>query len=194
MIVFPGDPRPQVKDINTIEEHGYNQKFLSFASHTGTHIDAPNHILAGGKTLDTYPLEKFYGKAAVVEVKTPTINEDNIVQKIDLIEQVDFVLFRSGWDKFWNEPEYFLGYPYFTDAAASLLTSYNIKGIGIDTISPDEINSLSVHRLLLSADILIIENLTGLSRLPDNTIFDFWAIPLKIKNADGAPVRCWAEI
>ncbi len=194
MIVFPGDPPPQVKDINTIEEHGYNQKVLSFASHTGTHIDAPDHILAGGKTLDTYPLEKFYGKAAVVEVKTPTINEDNIVQKIDLIEQVDFVLFRTGWDKFWNKPEYFSNYPYFTEKAARKLITFRIKGIGIDTISPDKIDSLSVHRLLLSADILIIENLRGLSRLPGNTIFDFWAIPLKIKDADGAPVRCFAKI
>lgn len=38
-------------------------------SHTGTHIDAPYHFFAGGKTIDQIPVEHFQGNAVVLNLE-----------------------------------------------------------------------------------------------------------------------------
>ena len=69
------------------------------------------------------------------------------------------------------------------------------KGIGIDAISIDPIDSfeLPMHRIVLGAGLVIVENLTNLEQLIDRT-FRFAALPLKYENADGAPVRAVALV
>ena len=72
------------------------------------------------------------------------------------------------------------------------MSEFARKGIGIDAISIDPIDSrdLPVHKLLLGAGLIVVENLTGLEVLPQS--FDFMALPLKIAEADGSPVRAAA--
>ena len=67
------------------------------------------------------------------------------------------------------------------------------KGIGVDAISIDPIDSfeLPMHRIVLGAGLVIIENLTNLEQLVGH-VFRFAALPLKYENADGAPVRAVA--
>lgn len=69
------------------------------------------------------------------------------------------------------------------------------KGIGIDAISIDPIDSfeLPMHRIVLGAGLVIVENLTNLEGLIGRT-FRFAALPLKYENADGAPVRAVAFV
>jgi len=52
MPVYPGTEPPRLEVGCSITEHGFAEKRLSFFSHTGTHIDAPSHLLAKGKSLD----------------------------------------------------------------------------------------------------------------------------------------------
>ena len=82
-----------------------------------------------------------------------------------------------------------------TTEAAKWLSGFDLKAVGFDYVSVDAMDAseLPNHRILLSKEILIIENLTDLDKLPE-TKFDFFAIPLKIENADGSPVRAFAEI
>jgi kynurenine formamidase len=77
---------------------------------------------------------------------------------------------------------------------SSWLTSFPLKAIGFDTISPDPVTSTDLpnHNILLEKEVLIIENLTNLDQLIDHT-FDFYCIPLPIGQADGAPVRAFAK-
>jgi kynurenine formamidase len=74
--------------------------------------------------------------------------------------------------------------------AALYLTSFNLKGIGSDTISFDPVDSveLPVHHILLLKGLILIENLVNLTSLPKHN-FAFSCFPLKIKNGDGSPVR-----
>ena len=76
---------------------------------------------------------------------------------------------------------------------ARLIASYGKKGVGVDTFSVDPMDppSLEAHRILLSAGVLIVENLNDLNLVKD-TVFEFYALPLKFENADGAPVRALA--
>ncbi|MDD4159991.1 MAG: cyclase family protein, partial [Synergistaceae bacterium] len=61
MMVFPGDTPPSVKKAATMEENGWRSTLISFSSHTGTHMDAPSHMIPDGKSLDLLPSETFFG-------------------------------------------------------------------------------------------------------------------------------------
>ena len=66
--MFPGLPKPEITPHCTVEEAGANVTRLSFISHTGTHIDAPRHMLDGAQTVDEISLDRLIGEAAVVDI------------------------------------------------------------------------------------------------------------------------------
>lgn len=86
-------------------------------------------------------------------------------------------------------------YPLLSYKAAKWITTLRLKGLGVDMISVDEVDSaaLPIHNILLVHDTIAIENLTNLQLLPSSD-FMFSCFPLKIKNADGSPVRAAAFI
>jgi len=55
--VFPGDIAPQISSAFTIEKNGFNEKKLFLYLHTGTHVDAPYHVLKSGKASDKFGLD-----------------------------------------------------------------------------------------------------------------------------------------
>ena len=61
--VFPGDPIPAIERVCTLEKEGCAVSRLSFGSHTGTHVDAPSHILNNGLTVDKLELKNLMGMA-----------------------------------------------------------------------------------------------------------------------------------
>ena len=61
MPVYPGTEKPVLTTACTIETAGYRETLLHMYSHTGTHMDAPAHMIARGRTLDSYGVEKFVG-------------------------------------------------------------------------------------------------------------------------------------
>jgi kynurenine formamidase len=48
-----------------------------------------------------------------------------------------------------------------------------------------------VHRVLLEAGVVIVEGLTNLDRIQSEVV-EFIALPLKVLDGDGAPVRAVA--
>ncbi|MDD3808422.1 MAG: cyclase family protein [Candidatus Pacebacteria bacterium] len=196
MTVYPGTPSPIIKDYSTIGKEGFAELLLTMVTHTGTHIDAPCHIMKGAKKLSDFPLDKFAGRAIVIDCGGKDgISLELLKSRENDINKVEFVLFRSGWSRKWEEDDYFGKFPVLTTEAAQWLSGFDLKAVGFDYVSVDAMDAseLPNHRILLSKEILIIENLTDLDKLPE-TKFDFFAIPLKIENADGSPVRAFAEI
>ncbi len=196
MTVYPNTLKPSFEPSNTIERDGFAELKLTMATHTGTHIDAPCHLIKGEKALSDFPLDKFIGKAIVIDCeRKDEISLELLKSRENDINEVEFVLFRSGWSRKWEEKDYFGKYPVLTAEAAQWLSEFKLKAVGFDYVSVDAMDAskLPNHRILLSKDILIIENLTCLNKLPE-TEFDFYAIPLKIENADGSPVRAFAEL
>ena len=198
MTVFPGT-QPPVFDVgSSIETDGFEEKKITMFSHTGTHMDAPAHIIPGALTLDQFDIEQFGGQACVVDVggiETAKIEVGDLEARAELIGVCDFVILRSGWSRLWESEEYFRDFPVLSPAAAQWLVEAGIKGLGIDMISVDEVDSteLAVHNILLSANLVIIENLTNLEPVPDS-VCSFYCFPLRIDQADGSPVRAVAAI
>ena len=192
MPVYPGTEKPVFSDGTSLEKEGFLEKKISFFSHTGTHMDAPAHILKEGKTLDALHVESFMGKALCIDVTGEFIEEEFLRKYEGELKDVDFVVFRSGWSKFWGDEKYFRDFPTLTCKAAEFLCEFDLKGIGLDMISIDKVENetLSIHKIILAKEIVIIENLTNLGKLPKS--FELCVLPLHVKDADGAPVRAVA--
>lgn len=194
MTVFPGTGTPAFIDEYTLEKNGFREKTMHMCSHTGTHVDAPAHILDEGASLDMLPPDRFTGTGAIVRAKNTVITRNELLDLEQHIKTADFILIHTQWDRYWHSPDkYAKDFPVLHKEAALFLASCGLKGVGIDAISVDTSDStdLPVHNILLGAGMVIIENLTNLQTLPDSG-FTFYALPLNIKNGDGSPVRAVA--
>lgn len=199
MPVFPGDPAPSVKRVMTAEKDGAAVSLLTLGSHTGTHMDAPAHMAAGGRTLDELPCESFFGLALVADVSKLAgrrIERADITAPPAGIGSVDFLLLYTGWSAKWGDASYTRGSPALSEDAALWLAALKLKGVGVDAMSLDEAGSETcrVHKILLGSGLLIIENMRNLELLTAAGTFCFAALPLPFKNADGAPVRAAAVL
>ena len=192
MPVYPGTEQPRLTTACTIEEVGYRETLLHMYSHTGTHMDAPAHMLPDGAALDRYPGEKFVGAAIVVDCRGEKDISLPLLQRYDL-SGVDFVLFCTGWDKKWGTPAYYENFPCLTAEAAAYLAALPLKGVGEDSISLDPCDSTDLpnHSTLMKADFINTENLKGLDALLGRR-FTFVTLPLKFENADGCSCRAIA--
>ena len=192
MPVYPGTEQPRLTTACTIEEVGYRETLLHMYSHTGTHMDAPAHMLPDGATLDSYAPEKLAGAAVVVDCRGEKAITLPLLQRYDL-SGVDFVLFCTGWDKKWGTPAYYENFPCLTAEAAAYLAALPLKGVGEDSISLDPCDSTDFpnHITLMKVDFINTENLTGLDALLGRR-FTFVTLPLKFENADGCSCRAIA--
>ena len=194
MPVYPGCIPPTIQQANTVEEAGYAEKFISIYTHTGTHIDAPAHMLADGKTLDQLGAGHFVGKAYVVDVSgLPTIEKAFLEAQEGSIHGCDFVLFHTGWARHWGKQRYFENFPVLSLEATRWLSERGLKGIGFDAISVDPVGSTDFqnHLVLFRAGMISIENLKSLDALIGKR-FLFSCLPLSIEAADGSLVRAVA--
>ena len=200
MTVYPDTVGPKFEVLNTVEKHGFTELKMTVVTHSGTHIDAPCHILKNAKSIDQFPIEKFIGNAIVIPCQDKQeINLKYLQTFEDKITQIDFILFFTGWQYKWNTKDYFDDCPIPTREAAMWLTKFKLKGIGFDAFSVDKVipakkvtsENLPNHFILLEKEILLIENLTNLDKLPD-CVFSFQCLPLNVENADGSPVRAIA--
>ena len=196
MPVYPGTDTPVIATGCTIEDNGFVEKKITLYSHTGTHMDAPAHMIEKSKTLDQLSIDHFYGKAVLVNMssdKRLKIDIDDLAFCEDLLYQNDFLVIHTGWSHHWGSDVYYTGYPVLSVEAVEWLSQFNLKGFGMDVISVDEANSKNfpVHKILLKNDTVIIENLKNLDLVPISP-FIFSCFPLKFTEADGSPVRAVA--
>ena len=193
MPVYPGTTPPFFESGTSLEEDGFLEKKISFFSHTGTHMDAPAHIIPHAKTLDALHVSHFQGAAVCIDVRGEKITKVDILPFKEQLDGADFVIFRSRWSRYWGEARYFEDFPTLNEEAAHFLCTCGLKGIGLDMISidPVEEESLPIHHIILGHGMVIIENLTNLEALP--RCFTFFALPLHVQDADGAPVRAIAS-
>ena len=196
--VCPGDPAPILSKGSTITADGCRTTQLTLCSHTGTHMDAPSHLLRDGRSLDEMPMSQFSGRATVLDVsgEGPVITESFLQSNYDAIHSADFILFYTGWEERWGTERFLEDtFPVPDEAASKYLVSRGLKGVGTDAISIDRITDqkLPVHHTLLKDSVLILENLC-LKKVRGRKDFLFFAPPMKFQDTDGSPIRAFAEL
>jgi arylformamidase len=191
MPVYPGTEPPVIRQAATVEQDGFAEQWLGMYSHTGTHIDAPAHMLPGAPTLDRLGIDRFVGRGRVVDVSAMGGTGIGVAALADL-QDAEFVLFHTGWAQYWGEERYFAGFPVLAPEAARWLARRGLKGIGFDAISADPVGAtFDNHLELFRSGLVLIENLTGLEQLIGKP-FLFSCLPLKLEQGDGSPVRAVA--
>jgi len=197
---FPSDPEITITVHDTIESIGYNMTRISMATHQGTHLDAPFHFYDDGKTIDQMSLDRFYGSACLVDLAPGGRLEPQTPLTVDMFQPhvAKFqagakILYRTGWDQSFGKKNYFDDYPTLTLDAAQWIADRKISLLGMDTPTPST-DWLECHHILLAkgVEIVVVESLRGLERLPDT--FRFIGFPLNIKGRDGSPIRAVAEV
>lgn len=191
---------PCIENVWTVGEQPFNIQRLVLASHLGTHVDAPLHFIAGGRTIDTYALRDLGGPGVVVPVSTgpsQPITATHLERAGVAIERGDIVLLATGWDRYFGTEAYHT-HPYLGEDAAGWLVMRGVRLVGVDFFSADlpvPLRSADfgwpVHHRLLGSGILIAENLARLSPLAGRRL-TIGAFPLKIRGGDGAPARIFA--
>lgn len=198
----------------------YSSNAFFTPEHGGTHLDAPVHFAKGKWSADEIPLEQLTGEAVVIDVTEKTKNNaDYQILESDIADWEKqhgkipgnaILLFRTGWGKFYPDAEKYLGtaekgeeattrlhFPSIhPDLAAWLIKNRKPKAVGIDTPSIDfgQSKDFKTHQLLYAENIPGFENLANLDKLPETGSYIF-ALPMKIKNGSGGPLRiiAWVE-
>jgi len=187
MLKWPSDPEIEIRPFLSIKNGApANLSILNMGSHTGTHIDAPYHFNLNGKTVDKLSLYDLIGEAIVVEIKSDVISV-NELKNIDL-KKYKRILFKTKNSMFQTN-KFNPDYTYLDFPAAKELLKNNVKLVGIDYLSIEKFDSKThnVHKILTQNNIIILETL-NLSKINPGEYF-LVALPLKIKNCDGAPAR-----
>jgi kynurenine formamidase len=188
---YPGDAPVQLYKTKRLEKDGFTNYQLEIGMHSGTHLDGPMHLTEAIKYISEIPLESFYSEGCILDVRgEPVIRMKE--QYRSQIKEGSIVLFYTGWDQKYGNPEYFTDQPEIHPELAEFIISKKTKIIGMDLASPDYA-PFKVHRMFLNEGVLILENLTNLGALLDVEQFEVMAFPLKIKT-DSSPLRVVARV
>ncbi len=200
---------------------GYYYEAFKFstAEHGGTHLDSPIHFSEGKKTVDQLSIDQLTGFAVVIDV-SDKVNENRDYQILpDDIKEWEvehgsvpngsILLFHTGIGTYWPDAEAYLGttlrgvegvanlsFPgIHPDAAQWIVDNRAVKAVGLDTPSLDYGKSTEymTHRILFEQNIPGFENVANLEKLPTMGAYII-ALPMKIKDGSGAPVRIVANI
>jgi arylformamidase len=185
---YPGDPRVSVEPVLGIKDgDGANVSRITMAGHSGTHIDAPSHMLEDGDTLDSIPLSILMGKAYVADLRGVTEIGARELGRISL-RGVERLLLKTDNSGLWERSAFCAEYVSLNEDGAEHLVRQGIGLVGIDYLSIEKFDGDgSVHRRLMHNGIVILEGL-DLSRVEEGH-YELFCLPLRIAGADGAPAR-----
>ena len=167
-----------------------NVSRLSCGVHTGTHMDAPIHFIAGGTAIDQMPLDATVGPARVIAIADHEAVRVAELQAHDIRAGERILLRTRNSPAAWKSATFVEDFVYLTTEAAEWLAARGVRTVGVDYLSVGGYragNGVAVHRALLVAGVWIIEGL-DLSAVPPGPC-DLVCLPLKILGADGAPAR-----
>jgi kynurenine formamidase len=169
--------------------------------HGGTHVDAPLHFHADGKSIESQPLDLYFGSAVLLDVSHKRIHDPIDLALIEAtlkrdglsILPGDIVLFRA-WPGAWGEGE-FHEVGGLSLEAAHWLCGKRMKAVGVDLSNVETGSDMTraVHFYLLKESVPIYENLLNLDKIPVKR-FQFFGLPLNLKGCTGSPVRAMALV
>lgn len=194
MSYFPGTKEVMIEQVSEINKGGFRLTSFNSTVHTGTHCDACAHYIEGGLLIDQMSLDTYIGDAVIVDVGVDKGRElpATILDDVE-IKKGDILIFRSGFSQHWKTNKYIDDYPYLSKELAEKIVSLGVKAVGIDFLSPDAVDKDHVHKVLLGAQVPIIENLANLDKIETERFF-FSGAPINIKGAEGAFARAYGIV
>lgn len=194
--VFPGSPPPKFITWTKMDVHEYDSEVIFMSTHTGTHMDAPSHFASDASSIDKISVRRFISNAILIKIKKGSnqlITAYEIEASNIRIMEGDTIVFSTLWENEIDKEYFFSHSPGLAEDAAKYLINKKVNAVCIDSPSIDRgsDSSFAVHKLLLSKEILIVENLCNLNKLNSQN-FTLIMAPLKLSGASGSPIRAIA--
>jgi arylformamidase len=181
------DKKPKFQNTSNHETGQTYETRISMDLHTGTHLDAPLHMLKGGATIETIPLEHLIGPARVLDLT----HVEGSIGQADLepfaVQKDEWLLLKtksSFTDQFDNQ------FVFLNEEGAAYLKDLHIRGVGTDALGIERAQpQFPTHRTLLGNGVMILEGL----RLKDVPAGSYWFVlaPLKLAGVEAAPARAF---
>jgi arylformamidase len=189
--VWPGHSPFRLEQTNSIAAGGHtNTSRLEMSCHMGTHVDAPNHFLNNGRTIESLPLSTLSGRAYVLHLPNVDLITADILERSEIPPRTRRILFKTRNSEYWakGESEFQSEFVALSEDAARYLVNRGVKLVGVDylSVAPYQ-NSRPTHEILLGAGVVIVEGL-DLSAVTQGR-YTLYCLPLKIVGSDGAPTR-----
>ncbi|NBI28926.1 cyclase family protein [Chengkuizengella marina] len=181
------EKKPKIQTASDFSNSSAFESILSLNVHTGTHLDAPLHMIESGDTIESIPLENLVSTARVLDLT----HVEGQIGKSDLepfaIQEGEWILFKT---KNSLSEQFDFNFIYLDEDGAAYLKDLKVKGIGTDGLGieraqPDH----ETHKILFENKIIIVEGLR-LKDVPSGTYFMVIA-PLKLEGIDAAPARAF---
>lgn len=179
------EKKPKFIPMKTYQNSDFYESRIDMDLHTGTHVDAPLHMIENGQTMEMLPLDTWHGNARVLDLT----HVAGGIQSSDLIpfgiEQGQIVLFktRNSFENAFNAE-----FIYLAADGAEYLAKLGIKGVGIDALGIERSQpGHETHKALFEKDIFILEGLK-LDHVAEGPYY-LMALPIKIEGVEASPVR-----
>jgi len=188
--VYPGNPEIRIAPQQEIAKGGSsNVSLLSFGSHTGTHVDAPKHMIEGAESVDKLPLDVLMGPAVLVDVGNQVLAVGARELRLHELKDHKRILIKTRNSSFIRDPQFREDYSYLAPDGAEYLLSLGVRLVGVDYFSIEQFHSghHRTHNTLLKSGVIIVEGL-DLS-LPAAGPYELRVLPLRLAGLDGAPAR-----
>ena len=190
--IFPGYEEIKLERLTYHAKHGVMTHKISTIFHTSTHVNAPIHLLPGGKAVGDLALERFFGTGVVVSIpkkKWELVEPEDLEKAKPAIQAGDIVLINTGWHRRYSDSQEYFGHaPGLSKKAAEWLVKKKVKLVGVDTACVDHplATSLGPHRNGPQIKYLLPEYKTATGR---DAIKDFpeWNAAHKVLLGAGIP-------
>lgn len=213
LVMWPGAPAPTAETILTVARDGFYNRRVTFVEHTGTHFDAPCHMVEGGAYLDQIDPATLIRPAAMIDISAEIAGNPDGLLGLDHVRAFEarhgrvphggVVLLRTGWEDFNTDAARYAGAPgplrfpgYGAEAARLLVEERGVVGLGIDTLGIDSgaATDFPVHRTVSHPKgVWHLENLENLASVPPLGAWVFVGV-LKLVEGSGSPVRVLALV
>ncbi|PTX58279.1 kynurenine formamidase [Melghirimyces profundicolus] len=179
------EKKPEIEVIQDFDTSPARESRIHLDVHTGTHVDAPLHMLPDGGTMKTLEIEKLTGPCRLLDLTHVTGG----IGRADLegvgIREGDFVLLKTRNS---DREDFDFEFVFLSQDGAEYLTSIGVRGVGIDALGIERGQpGHPTHKTLFRAGILIVEGL----RLKDVPVGEYFltAVPIKLRDTEAAPAR-----
>jgi kynurenine formamidase len=212
-VMWPGAPAPTAETILTVAHDGFYNRKVSFMEHSGTHFDAPCHMVEGTQSVDQIDANLLVRPVAMIDISDACAGRPDAILTLEQVQAFEArhgripdgaaVFLRTGWEEFNTDPASYAGAPgplrfpgYGPDAARFLVEERAAVGLGVDTlgIDPGVAADFVVHRQIsLPRGVWHLEGLMNLSQLPP---LGAWVVVgvLKLVDGSGSPARVLALV
>ncbi len=213
LVMWPGVPGPTFEVLVNIVPDGFYSRRVTFAEHTGTHFDAPCHMVEGTARLHEVDPSTLIRPAAVIDISGDVGDDADSVLTLAQVEAFErangpipsggIVLLRTGWEERNTDPVRYAGQPgdlrfpaFGEEAARFLVEQRQVVGVGVDTmgIDPGSSPDFVVHRQVTHpAGVWHLEGLQNLKALPPLGATVFVGV-LPLVDGSGSPARVLAVV